>query len=457
MPVIRQQIQITPVCRDRIPDDGRWNLLRPARRSMAVAFGPMLFCCACLGAGPGDPPETGPSVRTAEIGKLIRQLGDRSYARRADALRDLIAIGPDALPLLREAGGGRDAEIALRARNAVAMFDRVLLAGAEISLSAEPASVAWDEPFALRVRIFNGSREPCWTPFGPDVTDKPVAEGPARQVGAMMDLADYLTVTGPDGRAVSFHCDDIDDDLRVRETVVARVEDLPFSELGGGESRELAVKEINRGWARYRMLNAGEYTIRFSYQPDWEDAELVRRGVGLVQSAAIQVTVTRSADRRVREANRPVIGEVALENDVWVARLVNVNDRAILINTNWGDDISRRARIAWRIRLTNVDWIDVPQRSKKREAFSVARLVEVEPLGRVEVGRIGRKDLAEALGKGHTMEPEVVPGFVYTNMLSRGALSRKAAIESIPESEWRGLYSELPFRIFVGLLTVDPS
>ncbi len=205
------------------------------------------------------------------------------------------------------------------------------------------------------------------------------------------------------------------------------------------------------------MLNTGDYTIRFSYQPDWDDAELVRRGVGLVQSAAIQVTVTRSSDRRVREADRPVIGEVALENDAWVARLVNVSDREILINTNWGDDISRRARIAWRIRLTNGEWIDVPQRSKKREAFSVARFVEVGPLGRVEIGRIGRKALAEALGKGHTMEPEVAPGFVYTNMLSRGALSRTAVMESILELERRELYSQLPSRIFVGLVTVDPS
>ncbi|UCG33497.1 MAG: hypothetical protein JSU68_02465, partial [Phycisphaerales bacterium] len=71
-------------------------------------------------------------AREDRIEKLIAKLGDATYGVRADAMRDLIAMGPDALPMLREATEANDMEIALRAEEVIRVFEQVMFAGATV-------------------------------------------------------------------------------------------------------------------------------------------------------------------------------------------------------------------------------------------------------------------------------------------------------------------------------------
>jgi hypothetical protein len=59
---------------------------------------------------------TPPGVDAAGIRRLIRQLGDESFDTRQKASADLVALGPAAVPWLREATSDADAEVARRAR-----------------------------------------------------------------------------------------------------------------------------------------------------------------------------------------------------------------------------------------------------------------------------------------------------------------------------------------------------
>lgn len=400
--------------------------------------------------------ETDESARVRRIAELIRELGDESYDVRTRALQDLIEIGPDVLPPLWEAARSDDAEVALRARSAVEKFRRVLLAGAEIELSAEPAAVKWDEPFTLRVRITNHSAQACQTPFAPDLSKGIAADRDDLQVGAMLDLADFLRVVGPDGRTIPFYCEPIEDDMRIERIVTERAERAPFTALGGGLTQIVELPGFNRGWARYRMLAAGEYTIQFSYQPDWRDAELARRQVGRVSSAPAKVVVRTAADRAIRESERPVMGRVVRRDGEWVAVLQNIHDRRVYVNTNWGDDISRRARLTWLVSLEGGGIAKVAPRPG-REPFLRERVVGMEPLERVEIARIGRDEVIEAIGADRQPTAGLDLGFEYINVLSRGSLIRGRASAEECEVEVRRLYEQLPRPIHTGRILADPS
>jgi len=79
----------------------------------------------CL-AAMGGAPEPAPGVR-ARIDKLIGDLGADEWLARENASRELVKIGRPALPALRAALGNRDAEIAARAREAVAAIEKAAL------------------------------------------------------------------------------------------------------------------------------------------------------------------------------------------------------------------------------------------------------------------------------------------------------------------------------------------
>jgi hypothetical protein len=99
-------------------------------------------------------PEDGPGVLAylrKRIGKegdaprlrtLIRQLGDNSYAAREEASRELVAVGPPARALLRQAQADPDREIACRAERCLAQIDR----------SCDP------EVLAAAVRVLGGRK-----------------------------------------------------------------------------------------------------------------------------------------------------------------------------------------------------------------------------------------------------------------------------------------------------------
>src|SRR5947208_5449902 len=61
----------------------------------------------------------------ANLRKLIEQMGDKKFAVRQEASRKLVAAGPAALPLLREATANPDKEIASRANRCVTEIETV--------------------------------------------------------------------------------------------------------------------------------------------------------------------------------------------------------------------------------------------------------------------------------------------------------------------------------------------
>lgn len=77
-----------------------------------------------VGALRADPGKDGTADRVA---RLIEQLGDRQYARREAAGRELEAVGEPALPALRRAAAGADdAEVRRRAEQVVGAIRRNL-------------------------------------------------------------------------------------------------------------------------------------------------------------------------------------------------------------------------------------------------------------------------------------------------------------------------------------------
>ena len=394
--------------------------------------------------------------QTQEIRGLIEKLGDASYPVRADAVRDLIAIGPDALPLLREAAGGDDYETALRARQVIETFRAVLFAGATVELSAEPTRLRWNQPFTLKVRIENHSSEPCQTPFAPAPEGDRPANLDALQVGAMMDLADFLSVFGPDGREIQLHTEPIDEDPEVEQALRWRAEHDPTGTLDGGSSQTFALTDFNRGWSRYRMLEAGQYTIRFEYEPDWRDPQLARRRIGRVSSQAVKVTVTEPAPAVIRSAPGTLLGEVVREGDTYVAYATNAHDRRRHLNTNWGTDPRRKARLRWFFQ-TEAGELFEHQPSPARLAFSLERIVALLPGQRIELARVVRREVAQALGQKGRLSAAGPHGFVYSNFLRRGALSRgEGAGAGDPGRQGGESNEQLPRFIFTGQASCVP-
>jgi WD40 repeat protein len=100
-----------------------------------VVAGSVLRLSALLGAlvlAEGRRPAVGEGPPAGEIARLIGQLGSNDYSRRDAASRRLEALGPEALPLLRQAARSDDAEVRRRAQALIAAIEpRYCLAGHE--------------------------------------------------------------------------------------------------------------------------------------------------------------------------------------------------------------------------------------------------------------------------------------------------------------------------------------
>jgi uncharacterized protein (TIGR03067 family) len=75
--------------------------------------------------------------KAERIARLIVQLGDDSFDKRAAATKELIAIGEPARPALRKATANVDLEISRRARHVLAALEVKQLQGAWYSRSTE--------------------------------------------------------------------------------------------------------------------------------------------------------------------------------------------------------------------------------------------------------------------------------------------------------------------------------
>jgi hypothetical protein len=94
------------------------------------------------------PPLPGQAPAASPFRQLIEQLGDRDYSRRRQAEERLRAVGPPALPALKEALNHRDAEVRRRVRGLVpALEAQALLAPQRVTLKLAdcPVSEALDQ------------------------------------------------------------------------------------------------------------------------------------------------------------------------------------------------------------------------------------------------------------------------------------------------------------------------
>ena len=278
---------------------------------------------------------------------MVRFLNHPSPSRRRAAIRQLAGWGPVAFPELRRAVKGKNHEAALAARELLDDLEPAILLGALVRLEPSRTRVAWDEPFDLILHVQNPTGGELRVPW-PAPTTQPVHRE-AKQVAAMMDAADFLTVTRENGVPLQLRVDPIEQDAGVYATVNVRAGNTPPSHrVPAGASVRLVIPEFNRGWARYPMFEAQTYAIRFSYQPEWKDATWTRDGFGRVTSEPIQVTVTQTAPKCIRQAHRPVALRLDLEGDRLAIRMESHWDRTQWINANLGSDLRYHAVLEWR-------------------------------------------------------------------------------------------------------------
>lgn len=270
------------------------------------------------------------------ISALIRDLGDPSYEQRLAAMRSLAAIGMPARAALEEAASGADIEVALRAKSLLTTLGRLLFSGAEVRLSATKTKIGWDESIDLILEVQSSPRFATRVPFSLEDGTDGGDDSDARQVGDMLDLAEWMQVRRADGRELSLKVDDIADDPAVLSAVQERLSGGPVSTLEPARTARITGTRANRGWARFPLLDAGEYTFVFDYVPQWEDEVLERDRIGRVRSNEVTVIVTDGAPAEVSRGGREASVTLDREGDTFVAKIVNHNDQEMIVNTNYG-------------------------------------------------------------------------------------------------------------------------
>ncbi len=311
-------------------------------------------------------------------------------------MRQLAAWGPLAFGALRQAASGPDLEAALVARDLLDELETAVLIGAQVRIEVNRARVNWDEPVTLVLSAHNLTGGPLRVPW-PGSADTPAthpAHDDASQVAAMLDAADFLIVTGPDGQPVDLRIEPIDRDRAVYQVVDVRARATPPSHLvEPGQTACLRVPLFNRGWARYPMLSAGTYTIAFAHQPQWRDESWTKEGFGLVRADPVSVEVLQGAPEAVRRSARPLVLRLRRAGEMLIAELQSTWDRTQWINLNLGSELAVQARLEWRL---------LPMADSQAELLvlgldatpPVFRLDRTRALGPGEALTIARADVA---------------------------------------------------------------
>lgn len=322
------------------PANARGTQPGAPRRSFVAAAGltalalVLVFATAFTAAEPTRVRVVQPS--SDNISALIRDLGDVSYEKRLAAMRSLAAIGMPARDALEDAANGEDIEVALRAKTLLTTLSRLLFSGAEVRLSATKTKIRWDEPFDLILEVQSSARFATRVPFSLEDGTDGGDDSDARQVGDMLDLAEWMQVRRADGREVSLKVDDIADDPAVLSAVQDRLSGGPVSTLEPARTARITGSRANRGWARFPLLDAGEYTFVFDYVPQWEDEVLEQDRIGRVRSNEVTVIVTQGAPAEVSRGGREASVTLDRDDDMFVANIVNHNDQEMIVNTNYG-------------------------------------------------------------------------------------------------------------------------
>lgn len=351
----------------------------------------------CVAAPIGHAQQTAPSEATDEtIARLIDELGAGSHRVRSDATTQLLSVGPRATAALMEAARGDDFEVALRSRHLLSVFQQLLFNGVLIQLNASKTTIAWSDPVSLVVRMHNPTAHPARVPveLSTPRSDKPKAL--ERQVIRLLDLADYLRVTDPDGKVIRLHVDDINEDERLLAAVNARVDHPASDALGPGDEAVYEIEEFNRGWARYRLLRRGVYRVQLVYDPVWNDEALRAAGIGRAISNVLEITVAKPAPPQVRDTGPPASIRLQRAGQEAVALLVNHSDVSVWVNLNLGSSPAPPlASLRWYRTCNDVREERTPAHRRGTTRFSRDLIRKVRPGDTLELGRMPLAELAD--------------------------------------------------------------
>lgn len=296
---------------------------------------------------PEKPP--GNADQTDRIMALVESLASPDFKTRRHATHELVALAPNAIPQLKLALESDDYEMRLRAQNLLTVIESILFNGVKITLSVTPEYAPWDTPRTLSITFENQAdfetRIPVERFPKDDETDKIV-----RDFALTMDLAEYLTITGPGDREISLKTDDLTVDPRLEDALSRRVEGAVLSPLEAGKSWEVHVPAINRNTARYPMLREGAYKLQFDYVPQWDENELHTMKAGYAASNECVVHVTESAPTVVLEPGPEVGLLLSRDGDKLVAAIENRSDVPRAINLNLGR-AAPFADVSWYVHL----------------------------------------------------------------------------------------------------------
>lgn len=425
---------------------------------VALAFIVMLVVGLPLQLGAyGDDGAATAEARSVE--QWIEELGHASFAVRTEATRRLCEIGATATALLKQAASSTSAEVSLRVGKILGAFDRQLFAGVSVELALSATSAAWRDPVDLKITFRNHSAFPSRLPVDTDSAARDSLSADARQVGDMLDIADWLTVRDERGRYVELRVDDILSDTAIASAVDRRLKGEPMSSLAAGEEVTILVKSFNRGWARYPLLDEGRYTVQFDYMPEWEDEWLRDRNVGRVTSNSVNFTVAHAAPPTVNRGRIEASLAMHIEAGRVVATVTNNTDQEAVINRHLGPVVPF-AQVQWIHTCDGVQHI-VVARAEPSETwmdFDGDLLTPVAPGESIAVATITTKQLREALAeKGADLSCNGARLHVtYKSLGNRQWQVRHGTAELGNEHAPKGLQSLLPRRLLATRLASTP-
>ncbi len=384
-----------------------------------------------------------------EIEALVDALSDADYNRRSRATRRLCAIGMPARALLSQAANGSDAEAALRAQSVLGVLDNLMFTGIDIQLSVSKAKIEWSEPIDLVLQLHNLSAYPSRIPFAApsDVDDEET------QVGLMLDVSEVLSVRRADGNEIKLTIDDITANLDAARAVQHRLNEGPTHVIQPGVTVTYRARAFNRSWARYRMLDAGLYTLHIDYIPHWSDDILAEQRVGRVVSKDVKVLIATSAPEQISRVGSEASIRIGRDEDDFVAQLTNRTDQVLFVNQNFGTALPfADGRWIYDCNDSRRDVALRPKQTRSWKDFEAHQLTPVQPGASIELARITAQSLRQSLiERGATLDTHPWDlHFAYMNLCNRkwqeGQRTSMLAGQDVPEV----LKQPLPQRILIG-------
>lgn len=399
-----------------------------------------------------------PADSQADLMELVGGLDAAQPTARRETEDRLRALGPAAIQVLRAAQATGSPELTERAARLIEELQGQMLFGAEATLTADRQTLRWDEPLTLRLTLRNPNDWPVRSPLLPDPPES--VSDLIRNTGRFFDLIDSLQVTGPDGQPLEVHLDHLLDEWELRRTLERRFEDAARVNIPPGQSLEVVLCDVNRGYARLRLLSKGRYRFEFCCDPAWTKPALAAKGVGQVRSNVVEVEVTESAPDLICDSRVPAVTRLTLERGDLVLRLQSAYDVPFHVNTNYGQDIRFAASIILnveqdeqRVRLA-LDPLIAGGQQLQAERFRLVTPGQTLELARLDWPTLcARRELAEL----QPAKPCLVQA-TYRNLCSRAMLEHRIDAQAFSHlsPDQRALVEALPERVYAGMASSKP-